>query len=393
MVKRTPPLAIGVIGTGEASAKQVDSLLTDYTAPYADVTFILPVDEEHWSPTMDATFQWVTDNDIPFVAVTTSGSPSKKMKPILEAAADTLKVARISTKVVQLLQQEKGEGDVALLVAWDDDDQEAVTAVNKALTAEVRAFNLLDGLDEFSFDDESESAEDADAPIDRAEPEPEDDVERDAHGAGDDYDDWGVRKLRQALRDRADEHDIPDRTIGTLDKDDAIRALRNVDAGRGKAKAAEEPEDEDTPAVLDESIGKSERTTRARRAFREGVAEATGQDEAQADLPNSRGGTLLEEQSGDPDAEPETGDDEPVNTTAAGPSDELGLRAAALDMAIRAGKSGADAIADAMKYEVYLRGQRQSPGRPRADGSPAQPRAINPETGKPIRRRGSRSTD
>ena len=382
MVKRTPPLTIAVIGTGETSSKNVEAQINDFTAPFGEVTVILPVDTDYWSPAIDAAYQWTVANDIPYVAVTTGGTPSKKLAPILEAADETLKVARISTKMVQLLQGQVAEGeDVALLVAWDDDDAEAVTAVNKALTAEIPALNLLDGLDPFSFDDDEEGGQD-------------DSVDHDALDAkakassdtpDDGYDEMGIRALRKLLRDRADEHDLPDRLIGQLEKDDAIRALRNTDAGKGKLKPRdEEPEEESTRAAVLEDDDKPARTTRARRAFAEGAAEGSG-DEAQT-LPRSRGGDVLEDQDGD-EEDTKPADPRQPGGEADGPAEDEHLRHRALELAIGAGKSGSEAIADAIKYAAYLKGERRSAGRPRADGTPAQAREINPETGKPIRRR------
>lgn len=382
MVKRTPPLTIAVIGTGETSSKNVEAQINDFTAPFGEVTVILPVDTDYWSPAIDAAYQWTVANDIPYVAVTTGGTPSKKLAPILEAADETLKVARISTKMVQLLQGQLAEGeDVALLVAWDDDDAEAVTVVNKALTAEIPALNLLDGLDPFSFDDDEEGGQD-------------DSVDHDALDAkakassdtpDDGYDEMGIRALRKLLRDRADEHDLPDRLIGQLEKDDAIRALRNTDAGKGKLKPRdEEPEEESTRAAVLEDDDKPARTTRARRAFAEGAAEGSG-DEAQT-LPRSRGGDVLEDQDGD-EEDTKPADPRQPGGEADGPAEDEHLRHRALELAIGAGKSGSEAIADAIKYAAYLKGERRSAGRPRADGTPAQAREINPETGKPIRRR------
>lgn len=389
MVKRTPPLAVAVIGTGEASKKSVEALLTDFTAPYADVTFILPVTNEHWTDTTGVVADWLAENDIPYVAVTTGDPVDKTLVPHLEAADSVQKVARVSTKVVQLLQQEKGDGDVALLVAWEDDDTEAVAAVNKALTAEVAAYNLLDGLDEFTFDDDEGDDAEHEAEVAEANGDAEQEA---AAQVGDEYDDWGVRKLRAALREHPNKAHS-DRQIGQLDKDDAIRALRVADQA---ALRGDEPADVDEEGA--EDTGKAERTTRARRAFREGVAEATGQDEAQVDLPNSRGGTLLEEQTGDPDDEPADEVQEPETGQFSfgdkGFTTEDTIRQQALELAVRSGKSGGEAVTDAIKYEVYLRGERSSlGGRPRADGTPAKPREINPETGKPVRRRAPRSTE
>ena len=381
MVKRTPPLTIAVIGTGETSSKNVEAQINDYTAPFGEVTVILPVDTDYWSPAIDAAYQWTVANDIPYVAVTTGGTPSKKLAPILEAADQTLKVARISTKMVQLLQGQVAEGeDVALLVAWDDDDAEAVTAVNKALTAEIPALNLLDGLDPFSFDDEEGGQDDS---VDHEALDAKAKASSDTPDDG--YDELGIRALRKLLRDRADEHDLPDRLIGQLEKDDAIRALCNTDAGKGKLKPRdEEPEEESTRAAVLEDDDKPARTTRARRAFAEGAAEGSG-DEAQT-LPRSRGGDVLEDQDGD-EEDTKPADPRQPGGEADGPAEDEHLRHRALELAIGAGKSGSEAIADAIKYAAYLKGERRSAGRPRADGTPAQAREINPETGKPIRRR------
>jgi hypothetical protein len=397
-----PPLAVAVIGSGETSQKNVEAQLNDFTTPYSDVTFILPADDEHWTPVVEASFDWLVENELPYVVVTTGASPSKELVPVIEGAEEVIKVARISTKMVQLLQKQAQEGEAAaLLVAWNDDDPEAVTAVNKALNAEIDAFNLLDGLDKFTFDDDEgeggDEGDEAPLPDDTVDGDQAADEDGEAPAAqiGDDYDSKGVRALRALLRERSEEHDIPDRTIGQLEKDDAIRALRNIDNGKGKAQPQEKKAES---AKVSEKIlaDKEERTTRARRAFAEGADEGRG-DEAQQSLPRSRGGDVLTDQDDDEEpVEAEVLEDAQQATTVAtvDPSYlEDGLRARALELAISGGKSGAEAIADAERYVLYLRGERKSPGRPRADGTPAQPREINPETGKPVRRRGSRSTD
>jgi len=404
LVKRLAPkkpLTLAFLGGGELSSKMTESMLADYTAPFEEVTVILPVDDAYWSPAIESVYDWVSANDVPFVAVTSGGTPSKDLVAVLEAADNVQKVARISIKMVQLLQQEAAESEVALFVFWDDDDEEAVLAVNKALAGEVRAYNMLDGLDEFTFDDDEPEAAN---PVSE-EDEPADRKSRDAHtseesdpdegkfGPADEYDDWGIRKLRAALRERKDDHDIPERTIGQLEKDDAIRALRNIDNGAGK------PEPKAESGKIAEKIinaSKEERTTRARRAFAEGAAEGT-EDEAQA-LPRSRGGDVLADQDDDLDPNPKqaTIDAEEAEETAAEAAgfgiNDSSLRMEALRLAIGGGKSGVEAVSDAMRYETYLKGQRQSGGRPRADGSPAQAREIG-ENGKPVRRRRASSTD
>lgn len=399
MVKRiTPPkpLTLAVIGSGSGTPKMTESLLADFTAPYEEVTLILPVDGAYWSDDIAVIYDWALDNDVPFVAVTTGGTPDKALVDVLEAADSVQKVARVSVKLVQLLQQEAAESDVALFVLWDDDDEEAVLAVNKALTAEVPAYNLLDGLDKFSFDDDDEEGAEEEneqhliqeGKATNAELADEPDPDEGKFAPADEYDDWGVRKLRAALREHPNKKDT-DRAIGQMDKDDAIKALRVADQAK---LSGDEPEEVVQEVEDEEESPKAARTTRARRAFAEGAAEGTG-DEAQA-MPRSRGGDVLEDQDTE---EAETSDDSGQNAQAEPTTDSswdagVALRDRALELAVAAGKNGAEAIADAMKYEVYLKGQRQSGGRPRADGTPAQPREIG-EDGKPVRRRRASSTD
>lgn len=399
MVKRVPPLALGVIGTGSTSGKNLEALLNDYTSNYPDVAFVLPVTDEHWTDTLDLVHAWLVANELPYVAVSTSDPVSKALQPVLEGADAKHKVARVSTKMVQLLQAQVAEGDdAAVLVLWDDEDQEAALAVTKALTANLSALNLCNGLDPFSFDDDEDGGDDTpvvdDSPA--AEPEMDEDEQLAAsdkavRGEADDYDNMGVRALRNLLRERKDEHDVPDRTIGQLSKDDAIRALRNVDNGKGlnQPNPGRAVEDDDTPMFQDETIAPETRTTRARRAFAEGAAEGSG-DEAQA-LPRSRGADILENEY---DAAQEVAEDdalvEEYATKAVAMVDtawqEESLRARALELAIEGGEKGADAIASAMKYELYLKGEKRSAGRPRADGTPAQPREVG-EDGKVVRRK------
>lgn len=382
MVKRTPPLAVAVIGTGETSAKNVEALLNDYTAPYAEVTFVLPVDDEHWTPTLGVIHDWLIANEIPYVAVTDGSSPGKAIVPVLEGADSTIKVARVSVKMVQLLKEESGEGaDVTLLVAWDDEDAEASSAVNKALSSDVTALNLCDGLDPFEYDDEGDDdpeGEVAQAPRNKGVSEPVDEPT-------DDYETKGIRALRAILRER--DSGFTDRQIGQMEKADAVEALRGLDKGTSAPEEGDEAQQES-------------RTTKARRAFAEGASE--GQDEARP-LPRSKGSDILETEDEGidirrvQDAKEIEVDGKVLKSQGESPMttvepNEDGLRHRALELAISGGKSGAEAIADAMKYETYLKGERQSGGRPRADGTPAQAREIN-EEGKPVRRRRSSSTE
>lgn len=376
MVKRTPPLAVAVIGTGEVSTKNVEALLNDYTAPYAEVTFVLPVDDEHWTPTLGVIHDWLIANEIPYVAVTDGSSPGKDIVPVLEAADSTIKVARVSVKMVQLLKEESGEGaDVTLLVAWDDEDAEASSAVNKALSSDVTALNLCDGLDPFEYDDEEgdDEGEVAQKPRNKA------GVSEPVDEPTDDYETKGIRALRAILRER-DGHGLTDRQIGQIEKEGAVATLRSLDTK--VAPAVEEADEAQTET----------RTTRARRAFAEGASE--GQEETRP-LPASKGSDIIETEEGEDKPrrrlQPPHDVEEYSDVTAVAPNEDY-LRARALELAISAGKSGTEAIADAMKYETYLKGERSSGGRPRADGTPAQPREIN-EDGKPVRRRRSSSTE
>lgn len=372
-------LTVGVIGTGSShSQKMVETLLTDYTSPYEEVAFIFPVVATAWSEATDVVLDWTAANDVPFIALTDGGAADKDFIQVLEDAEEVIKVARIPTKLVQMLKEESG--DTALLVLWDENDEDTALAVNKALEEGIPALNLLDGLDPFSFEDEGdEPGEGSDSP---------------AAQVGDDYDDWGVRKLRAALREHPNKAHT-DRQIGQLEKDDAIRALRTADQAALKGDTpAEVVQEADEPVEQD----KAERTTRARRAFAEGAAEGSG-DEAQT-LPRSRGGDVLTNQVSESieqgEREIDRSLDEVLAEAVENPDvefyDDRYLRLEALRLAVAAGASGAEAIPTAQRFAIYLKGERKSPGRPRADGSPAEPRAINPETGKPIRRRGRQAS-
>ena len=390
------PLLLGVIGTGEASAEVLEALLVDLTSPYEEVSFIFPAVGSMWTTSTDVVYDWTgdaTDDGLPFDALTGSGAPEKDFVQILESAEQVHKVARIPVKMVQLLQEAQADADVKLLVLWDEKDEDTVLAVNKALELGVPAVDLLNGLEPFEFgDDDTGEGEDPEG----------DDAERvgaEPAAIGDDYDDLGVRALRAKLREHPNKK-LSDRAIGQLDKDDAIRALRIADQDAAGGVGPDKIVEDDEPAAA----AKTERTGRARRAFAEGAAEGRG-DEAQQELPRSRGGDVLEDQdgelqvAGDPVTEDEAQDvlgqnSQPTMHPVAAAAQEEWLRFEALKLAVQSGAGPEQAVPVAQRYEIYLRGERKAPGRPRADGSPAQLRERDPETGKPVRRRAARgSTD
>lgn len=372
-------LLIGVIGIGETTSEIAEALLTDLTAPYEEVALVVAAADQFWSTTTDDIMDWSEQNNIGYSALT-DGEPAKDFVSVLEDASETVKAARLPIKMAQLLAEAKTENDVVLLVlgnTQDPEDPEAEVAVNKALELGVKTLDLLNGLEEFEFDEEGQ-----DDSVDHA--------ALDAKRVGDDYDDLGVRALRAKLREHPNKIDS-DRAIGQLNKDDAIAALRRADQAQAQGDAPEE-------VVQEQDDPKAESTRRARRAFAEGAAEGTG-DEAQS-LPRSRGADVIVDQDDELDSDGgpavlnESAATHPVaSTDGASHEDEI-LRLEALRLAVQSGASGTEVIPTAERFAIYLRGERKAPGRPRADGSPAQRREINPETGKPVRRRPGRdSTD
>lgn len=165
---------LGFIGKGDVSARNVKALLTDELEQVTSPKFILPITKDHWTETLADVAQYAIKNDIPFEAVTDDSTAKlKDAKDVLGEALKTHKVARVTSKLVGILADSPNP---KLVIAWDDEDDEAVRAFTLADKDDIDAYDFCSGLDKLRFGEpEPENEPEDDEPRGRSrDEEPED---------------------------------------------------------------------------------------------------------------------------------------------------------------------------------------------------------------------------
>lgn len=151
-------VVVGVVGSGAITKKTVSALLADRLSTVDESRFIFPVTDEHWTPAVRSAAQYAVTRELPYeVIVDGSEADLDGVDDVLEGAATTHKVTAVESKLVTLLAEASAEdAEGILLMAWDDKDDVCQRALARALKRDVGAFDMLDGLNKLSFDDDPE---------------------------------------------------------------------------------------------------------------------------------------------------------------------------------------------------------------------------------------------
>jgi hypothetical protein len=149
-----PPLTIGVLGTGETSRKNVASGISDLIAG-GRAKFILPVTDEHCSVAVRAVHKFARTNDYPYdVIIDDSTEEMSDVDELLDEATKTYRVKKVPRALVSLVEKagEKGR----LVLAWDDEDPAASSAMELAIDKGITPLDLTQGMEKLTFDEEDD---------------------------------------------------------------------------------------------------------------------------------------------------------------------------------------------------------------------------------------------
>lgn len=165
---------IGFIGSGAVTKKQVHALLDDFIGE-DDVRFVLPITKDHFTAGIELVADYAAAYDIPFDAVIDGESGvDKSLAAVLSEADSSHKVVRVPHKIVSLL--EKSGGEPSLMVLYDDEDEDAFKAIERASDADIESLDLTSQLDVLELTDDEEEidalVEAAQMPEEEEEPEP-----------------------------------------------------------------------------------------------------------------------------------------------------------------------------------------------------------------------------
>ncbi|MFI6495909.1 hypothetical protein [Nonomuraea typhae] len=178
-----PMTHIVVAGGAEVSRENVEDLLKDFllidTKDEKQFRFFLPADGGYIGDAVVHTAAFLNDLGESYTAV--KGHTSPKAKQLARRADDVLAPESdgdMAQYLINILKGAKADGDeVFLLLAWGDGEEapDDVTEelLDLAAEAEIPIKDLTAGLDDLGFDDESESAEDAEEPVDEERSKPE----------------------------------------------------------------------------------------------------------------------------------------------------------------------------------------------------------------------------
>jgi hypothetical protein len=149
----TPVTTVGFLGTGKTNSKNINALLEDYVdAKNGSVRFILPLTVGTFTETIEYVYEFALnyDIDIQFVIDKTTSS-NKKLLEISEKTGGSQSVEGINKGVTGILiASDKAE----LIIAWDDEDEACLDALDAAVNHSIPAFDLTTGLSELEFDGE-----------------------------------------------------------------------------------------------------------------------------------------------------------------------------------------------------------------------------------------------
>lgn len=284
-----PKTTIGVIGKGTLSSRMIRATLADQLDALAepeDLRLILPATKDLFTEEVEIVADWAIANGAQIELVGDDSKAPKALGEYAEVAVKNHTVRKVPTGLVKILAKTEG---AKLFVFWDEDDEEGYTAFEDAFDAEIPSYDICNGLEELTFDD------DADEPVE--EPEAAEEPEEEAPRHDIDPQTELRRKTAKELKEICKEKGI---TVsrsgkGRIAKDAYIEALVNFE----ETGATEFHQEEDRVKV-DETLDSSPEPATNPQA----VDEAVDEDE----VPEIE----------DDGAIPEADEDEPIEI----PSDE-----------------------------------------------------------------------
>jgi hypothetical protein len=392
-----PPLTLGIAGSGQLDVKLIAPILDDLTEGREVADLYLPVTDSDYTDEVAAVVAWAKDNDIAYTTLSDEDATKDgELKRIIEASEDDYDAGDSAGKaVVEMLagDEKNPVADGRLLMFMDAEQDEDVAVFEEAAEQEVPAFDLCNGLLPISFDEDD--AGDGEGAADGA-PEPEAEDEP-AVGA----------TRRRAKKQAAAEPEAPSYTREELEGLTLVELKKKLKVADPKKWTTETLRGTKAPELVDELLALSDAG--------EGAPDAPDEaDEAQGAPAARRGRSAAPATASEAVADVEGGDSEAESreavfarlrgqreTAERMASQLVRVTAAMVDAASEEGgddaafETAAAAVAGAlMLFADFIVTEVRKPksaGRPRKDGTEAQPKApkaAEPAEDAPAPRRG-----
>lgn len=392
------PLTIGIAGSGELAVKAIAPMLDDLTEGRTVEALYVPVTDADYTDEVAAVVKWAVDNDVAYTTISDEAAgKDKELKKVIAGGADDYDAGDSAGKaIVELLAGDETEPveDGRLLLFLDGEEDDDVAIFEEAADLEVPAFDLCNGLEAIKFGDEEDDAPAAE--------EEEKDEEPEEAPVGP----TRRRKAKAAAEEAEAEEDDDEAPAKeplhvVNDTEEELLKLTLVELKK-KAKALD-PKKHTTDSLR--GLGKPDVVALLLGEEEEGEDADESGDEAQTDLPSPATASEAVEtptaaEEGDPEAETreavfarlranrERAEAISINLTRSLKAiAEEGTAEEAVERASAALASSLMLFAEYIIVEVR---KPKSPGRPRKDGTEAQPKQAAAEEA-PKARRGRRS--
>lgn len=369
----TGPITIAFAGAGETTEANVEALLNDFLgfgeegddgyyvdSPREEINVFFPASKAHSNKQLDKVVAWTAKANLPFfVAVDEKDNekPDRKMKSTLADAEEVKEVSDVNAELVEVLKATEGEAYLVLLFGTDEETPSDATydLLEAAADAGIAIKDLTAGLDDIKVTEEGDAVvEDAPEP----EPEPEKPARRRRGKAVQEEQAVTEKPLVDADTARANAAEAKEKAA--VDKK-AARA--KVDADLAAKKTPDLPHDRQSESALDGGVLVAVADLEGVAVALEwAVAHLSSVDRANAAV------NLAEEIQYRP------------LTVAV--NDALNWVASTLGTPPEAtGSTESDEQAESVpEAQDAPAAPRKSRGRPRADGTPAQPKDPNEPT-------------
>lgn len=380
------PLTLGFAGSGKLSDKLIGPLLDDLVGDAEVAAVYVPVTDDDYTEAMEKVVAWCMAHDIPYTTVSDEAAgKDKELKEIIAGGTDDYDAGESAGKaVIELLAGDDSEPveDGRLLMFFDSEVEEDTDVFEEADSADVPAFDLCDGLSPMSMDDD---------PADDPEPEPE-----------------PPAPSRRGRGRSAAPEEAPATPEAPEESREELLELNLVELKR-KAKKLN-PKANTTETLR--GLTKEEVATLLVGAQEPAAAPAEATDEAQASVrPSGRGRRAqAPEEEAQEGSDGDAGDGEDTSREDAFSrvrgqremAERIGAGISAMTRAkhelspmdTQGLEVGAGALAAAlMDFAEYIITEVRKPksaGRPRKDGTPAQPKAAAESSAEAPSRRGRR---
>jgi hypothetical protein len=162
---------IGLIGAGKLAPRMIRSLLDDQLEAHDDLRLLVPVTKKHLTDEIDIAVAWAEKKGVPVDALV-DGTADDLLDEMEVDQGTTAKKGKVPTTLAKAVAESEGR----LFVLWDDSDEDAYLAFETAFEAGVKCFDMVNGLEEMTFDDADEeppAEEESEAESTPEEPEPE----------------------------------------------------------------------------------------------------------------------------------------------------------------------------------------------------------------------------